>query len=90
MNNNTTDRDLYLEADKDWHLTIPPYLASRYGTKPGTRVYVNELNNGLYLLRPVTQLAKLYLEPTSLCNLNCRTCIRNVWNEPMGNMSETV
>ena len=89
-NNNTTDRDLYLKTDKDGRLTIPPYLASRYGIKPGTRVYVNELKNGLYLLRPATQLAKLYLEPTSLCNLHCRTCIRNVWNEPMGNMSETV
>ncbi|MCU0244758.1 MAG: radical SAM protein, partial [Acidobacteria bacterium] len=25
-------------------------------------------------------------EPTSRCNLACRTCIRNTWNEPMGDM----
>lgn len=55
MNNNTTDRDLYLEADKDGRLTIPLYLASRYGIKLGTRVYANELSNGLYLLRPANQ-----------------------------------
>jgi len=27
-------------------------------------------------------LAKLYIEPTIQCNLDCRTCIRNVWDEP--------
>jgi MoaA/NifB/PqqE/SkfB family radical SAM enzyme len=31
--------------------------------------------------------AKVYIEPTSHCNLACRTCIRNVWDEPMGQMS---
>ena len=29
---------------------------------------------------------KLYLEPTSECNLNCRTCIRNSWDEEGGFM----
>jgi MoaA/NifB/PqqE/SkfB family radical SAM enzyme len=37
-----------------------------------------------------TRLAKLYLEPTNQCNLQCRTCIRNVWQEPTGMMSDTV
>jgi MoaA/NifB/PqqE/SkfB family radical SAM enzyme len=31
-------------------------------------------------------LTKLYIEPTSLCNLQCRTCIRNSWDEPIGSM----
>jgi MoaA/NifB/PqqE/SkfB family radical SAM enzyme len=31
--------------------------------------------------------AKIYVEPTSRCNLTCRTCIRNVWDEPPGEMS---
>jgi MoaA/NifB/PqqE/SkfB family radical SAM enzyme len=35
-------------------------------------------------------LAKLYIEPTAHCNLDCRTCIRNNWDEPMGNMSKAV
>jgi tungsten cofactor oxidoreducase radical SAM maturase len=26
-------------------------------------------------------LRKLYVEPTTNCNLNCRTCIRNVWED---------
>ncbi len=31
--------------------------------------------------------AKIYVEPTSRCNLNCRTCIRNAWDETTGQMS---
>jgi MoaA/NifB/PqqE/SkfB family radical SAM enzyme len=31
--------------------------------------------------------AKIYVEPTSQCNLNCRTCMRNAWAEPEGWMT---
>jgi MoaA/NifB/PqqE/SkfB family radical SAM enzyme len=36
----------------------------------------------------VPPLAKVYIEPTSRCNLACRTCMRNAWGEPLGDMSE--
>jgi MoaA/NifB/PqqE/SkfB family radical SAM enzyme len=39
------------------------------------------------LHRPVSHLARVYIEPTSRCNLNCRTCIRNSWEEPQGDMT---
>ena len=32
------------------------------------------------------QLLKVYVEPTTACNLNCRTCVRNAWDEPIGVM----
>jgi MoaA/NifB/PqqE/SkfB family radical SAM enzyme len=32
------------------------------------------------------ELNKIYVEPTSRCNLACVTCIRNSWNEPFGEM----
>ncbi len=35
---------------------------------------------------PAGQPAKVYIEPTSLCNLDCRTCIRHSWKEPLGLM----
>jgi MoaA/NifB/PqqE/SkfB family radical SAM enzyme len=35
-------------------------------------------------------LSKLYIEPTSQCNLQCRTCIRNSWDEPIGSMDINV
>ncbi len=31
-------------------------------------------------------MQELYLEVTTRCNLNCRTCIRNSWQEPLGDM----
>lgn len=37
--------------------------------------------------RPLT---KIYIEPTTQCNLKCRTCIRNSWNETIGSMDMTI
>jgi MoaA/NifB/PqqE/SkfB family radical SAM enzyme len=71
-------------------LVLSPELASRYGIKPGARIHVNADTNRLYLYRSPHSLAKLYIEPTSQCNLECVTCIRNDWEEPMGKMSDAV
>ena len=58
-------------------------------TPPAIPVLVDEFVNTSH--SPHTaRLAKLYIEPTNECNLNCRTCVRNVWQEPMGTMSDTV
>lgn len=35
-------------------------------------------------------LSKLYIEPSTQCNLQCRTCIRNSWDEPIGLMDMNV
>lgn len=40
----------------------------------------------LSVFAPKPSLAKIYLEPTTRCNLKCRTCIRNSWDEPTGSM----
>lgn len=32
------------------------------------------------------ELNKIYVEPTNRCNLTCVTCIRNSWDEPLGDM----
>jgi Fe-coproporphyrin III synthase len=45
--------------------------------------------NGELILNPCRpDLRKLYLEPTTACNLCCRTCIRNSWGMPSENMSQ--
>ena len=41
------------------------------------------------LEKSATLPAKIYIEPTSRCNLTCLTCIRNVWDEAMGRMTES-
>ena len=38
--------------------------------------------------RPVTHLTKVYIEPTVACNLDCITCFRNAWDQPIGRMTE--
>ena len=33
-------------------------------------------------------MQELYLEVTTRCNLACRTCVRNSWQEPLGDMDQ--
>lgn len=37
--------------------------------------------------QPLPPPARIYVEPTSLCNLDCRTCMRNAWSEAGGRMA---
>jgi MoaA/NifB/PqqE/SkfB family radical SAM enzyme len=75
------------EVDPEGRLIFPPELARRYGLKPGAKIRMEEAMIGFRMRQPVTHLAKVYIEPTNCCNLECRTCIRNTWDEPMGKMS---
>ena len=84
------DVDVDVDVDESGRLLLPPAVAEKYGLNPGTRVRIEVNANGLYLRRPITQLARIYIEPTSRCNLNCVTCIRNSWDEPLGEMDSTV
>lgn len=79
-----------LQVDKAGNLIVPAELASRFGLQPGARLKLEEGPNELRLLRPVTHLAKVYIEPTNICNLDCRTCMRNVWDEAYGKMDWAV
>ena len=48
--------------------------------------WLDQREGAVLLLPRQPDLHKLYVEPTSDCNLNCRTCIRNVWEEPKTHM----
>jgi MoaA/NifB/PqqE/SkfB family radical SAM enzyme len=56
------------------------------GLEPGARVTLSRLGDRLVVHRPIGRLARVYVEPTTACNLQCRTCMRNVWDEPIGHM----
>ncbi|MCX5895262.1 MAG: radical SAM protein, partial [Proteobacteria bacterium] len=79
--------ELQAEIDEQGRLVLPKELLSRLGLKPGDKVPVSQGTNSISVHQPVTHLKKVYIEPTSQCNLTCRTCIRNSWSEPMGQMS---
>jgi len=81
---------LYTRTDDQGNLILPPEIALAYGIKPNSRVFLQKGSGVLGIQRPVTQVSKLYLEVTNQCNLNCRTCMRNMWNEPMGKMTAEV
>lgn len=73
-------------VDQDGRLVLPPEVLKSYGMKSLAQFHIDEGINGLRLRMPVTYLAKIYVEPTNACNLRCRTCIRNNWETPLGEM----
>jgi MoaA/NifB/PqqE/SkfB family radical SAM enzyme len=86
----TVDNYHQVLANDEGNLDIPAEVARKYGIKPGTNLHLEETEEGMFFRRPISHLAKIYIEPTSQCNLSCRTCIRNAWDEPMGQMSDAI
>ncbi|HNE70308.1 MAG TPA: radical SAM protein, partial [Anaerolineales bacterium] len=78
----------WAEVDEHGRLIIPPEVAQQYGLNPGSKVRLDEGTNFVRMHRPVTHLTKVYIEPTVACNLDCITCFRNAWDQPIGRMTE--
>ncbi len=80
--------EYWVDVDEQGHLILPPEVMERYGVRPGAQIRMKAGSKSLRLHRPITHLAKLYVELTSRCNLTCQTCMRNAWEETQGNMTE--
>ena len=78
----------WAEVDENGRLILPAEVAAQYGLQPGAKVRLDEGHNFVKLHRPVTHLTKVYIEPTVACNLDCITCFRNGWEQPIGRMSD--
>jgi MoaA/NifB/PqqE/SkfB family radical SAM enzyme len=76
-----------LRFDPEGRLSFPDQVRRRWGFEAGADVVVRQTPQGLMLFPADPPLAKVYVEPTSACNLNCRTCMRHSWNEPIGTMT---
>lgn len=76
-------------VDEEGRLIIPSELAARYGLAVGARARIEFDENSFRLHRPVTNLNKIYVEPTNRCNIVCRTCIRRSWQVELGSMSDS-
>src|SRR5512145_1303677 len=79
---------LWVEVDEQGRLVVPREIAAQYGLLPGAKMRMEAHGHGFKLHRPVKQLTKVYLEPTVACNLDCITCFRNAWDQPIGKMSD--
>ena len=77
-----------VEVGKDGCLSIPPELVGELGLTPDVRLDFVSDHGRVEILPNIHSLRRLSIEPTSRCNLSCRTCIRNTWEEPMGDMDE--
>ncbi len=77
----------WAEVDENGRLILPSDVAQRYGIQPGARLRLDAETNSLRLHRPTSHLAKVYLEPTNRCNLDCITCMRHNWDVEYGQMS---
>ncbi len=74
-------------VDQDGKVALPPDVCRRLRLEAGEELLIEESDRGLVLhtIRPTVR--KVYLEPTTRCNLSCRTCVRHVWDDPEGDMS---
>ncbi len=79
---------LWAEVDEQGRLVVPPEVTAQYGLKPGARLRLDTEGNHVRLHRPATHLAKVYVEPTDNCNIECVTCFRNSWAGVMGRMQD--
>ena len=84
----TAKKAAWAHVNEQGDIVIPHEVAAQYGLTPGAHVRLENDLNHVRLHRPVTHLVKVYVEPTVCCNLDCRTCIRNVWNEELGTMND--
>jgi MoaA/NifB/PqqE/SkfB family radical SAM enzyme len=74
--------------DDEGRLVISPEMRRSLGLEPGARMRLERDGNTIRLHRPLGHLAKVYVEPTNGCNLDCVTCFRNAWAAELGRMRE--
>ncbi len=85
-----TGRSVHILKVENGRLVVPPELEKKLGLVPGASLEITDDHGRLEIQPNIHSLNHLYIEPTSRCNLACRTCIRNTWDEPMGDMDEAV
>jgi MoaA/NifB/PqqE/SkfB family radical SAM enzyme len=73
-------------VDEAGRLVFPPEVIADLGLVPGTKIRLEKTQAGMTLRHAATHLAKIYIEATSRCNLDCEICIRNSWSENQGDM----
>ena len=90
MISTTKSTTAWAEVDEQGRLILPPDVVERLGLKAGAKVRLDEDTNLVKMHRPITHLTKVYIEPTVECNLDCITCFRNAWDQPLGRMSDAM
>jgi MoaA/NifB/PqqE/SkfB family radical SAM enzyme len=72
---------------KSGELLLPRSLLRTLGAAGKDRLEIVANRDSIEIRPSLHTLARVYIEPTSRCNLACRTCIRNTWDETLGDMT---
>ncbi len=77
----------YARVNEHGELVLPHQLATKLGLSAGDEIRVDPNGVGLFVHPSVHTLKRVYVEVTNRCNLNCSTCMRNVWDVEYGYIS---
>src|SRR3989337_823585 len=69
-------------------IILPGDFLDRRHIRPEQDYWLDARNGELILHPCLPDVHKLYIEPTTACNLECRTCIRHTWVDPNQHMSK--
>ena len=69
---------------------MPEDFLERRHIRPDAEYWLDERSGDVILHPRLPDVRKLYVEPTTACNLRCRTCIRNVWEDAESALSMDV
>lgn len=73
-------------TDDQGRLSLPDDFLRRRHAPTRAEYWLNEREGDLILHPRLPNTHKLYIEATTGCNLQCVTCIRNVWSDPIAAM----
>ena len=76
-----------IEIDQKGNLLLPNRIKEQFGIVPGNKLILEESEDHIHLSRSTNSLNRVYVEITNRCNLDCRVCIRKVWDDQPGSMS---
>lgn len=88
--NEKVKQEFRVIIDKEGNLQIPEKIKDNLELKPETELKLKAGDSSIIIKRADPLLTKVYVEPTTECNLNCKTCVRHSWNQELGHMEMSV
>ena len=75
-----------ISMNKNRGVILPEDFLQRRRLPFDMKYWLDERDGDLILHPCLPDIHKLYVEVTTDCNLRCRTCVRNVWDDPKAEM----
>jgi Fe-coproporphyrin III synthase len=78
-----------VSKDINQNINLPVDFMNRRDQTGAMDYWLDEREGSLLLHPRVPNIQKLYIEATTGCNLQCVTCIRNEWSDPLAPMKQS-